>query len=315
MELSFSFPWEVALLSWLQAHMGPGAVAAAGFLSMLGEQALVVAVVAFLYWWYDREYGKFLAVNLCAVIVCNSAVKNLVLRRRPYCDHPQLRCLRPPEAKADIYDLTAQGYSFPSGHSSTAATAYGSLAVFRPRRWRKVLAVLLPLLVGFSRVCLGVHYPTDVLAGWALGALAVFAMGAAWKRVKRRRLLYLCLAALGLPGWLICRSTDFYSGYGLMLGLFAAILFEERFVNFAVTRRPLRGFVRILAGVGLFLALNAALKLPFRQEFLDGGSFLAHLVRAGRYALCAFAVMGLYPLLFRRCDRFWERGNITQKRT
>ena len=311
MDLSFSFPWEEALITWLQARMGPGAVTAASLLSMLGEQLPVVAVIAFLYWCYDKKSGKFLAVNLCAVVMFNSMVKNLVLRRRPYCDYPHIRCLRPPEAKADIYDLEAQGYSFPSGHSSTAVTAYGSLALIRPRRWLKVLAVLLPLLVGFSRVCLGVHYPTDVLAGWALGALVAFGMGKVQKCVKRLPILYLCLAVLGIPGWLFCRSTDFYSGYGLMLGLFAAILFEERFVNFAVTRRPLRGTVRIVLGIGLFLGLNAALKLPFRAGFLDSGSFLAHLVRSGRYALCAFTVMGLYPMLFRRADRFWKDEIVT----
>ena len=105
MELSFSFPWETALMAWLQARMGPGAVTVAALLSMLGEQVPVVAVFAFLYWCYDKKSGKFLAVNLCAVIMFNSMVKNLVLRRRPYCDHPRIRCLRPPEAKADIYGV------------------------------------------------------------------------------------------------------------------------------------------------------------------------------------------------------------------
>ncbi len=311
--MSFSFPWELALMTWLQAHMGPGAVTAAAILSMLGDKALAAAAVLILYWCCDKEHGKALAVNLCAAVTFNSLFKNLALRRRPYCDHPEIRCLRPPEAAADVYDLEAQGYSFPSGHSSTAAAAYGTLAFFRPRL--RALAVLLSLLVGISRVCLGVHYPTDVLGGWALGALVTIALGEARKRMKRTALLFPVLALLGLPGWFFCRSTDYYSGYGLMLGLFAAILFEERFVDFAVTRRPLRAFLRVALGLGLFLGLNALLKLPFREDLLSGGSFPAHLIRAGRYALCAFTVMGLYPLLFRHADRFWQGRNITQKRT
>ena len=307
MELSFSFPWEAALEEWLQARMGPAAVTAASLVSLLGEQALVVVLLGFLYLCYDKESGKLLGVNLTAAVVFNSMAKNLVLRRRPYVDHPGIRCLKPVEPAADIYDLTAQGYSFPSGHSSTAVTAYGSLAFCRPRPWLKLLAVLLSLLVGLSRVCLGVHYPTDVLGGWALGLLAVFGLGALQKRVKRRWRLYLLLALLGLPGWLFCHSTDSYSGYGLMLGFFAAILFEERFVRFANTRSVPRSILRLAAGLGLFLGLIALLKLPFSRGFLDSGSFPAHLVRSARYALSSFAALGLYPMLFRHTDRFWER--------
>jgi undecaprenyl-diphosphatase len=68
--------------------------------------------------------------------------------------------------------------SFPSGHSMMSAVVYLTLGAFvaRVRRERRIkiyvlaLAVLLTLLVGCSRVYLGVHWPTDVLAGWTLGA-------------------------------------------------------------------------------------------------------------------------------------------------
>ena len=176
-ETGFAFPWELALMAWLQAHMGPVAVAAASLVTMLGESLLVVAIIGWLYWCYDKEYGVFLGVNLSAAVVLNAMTKNLVFRRRPYADHGEIRCLKPVEKEADIYDMKAQGYSFPSGHSSTAVTAYGTLALGRPRPWLKWLAVLLPLLVGLSRVCLGVHYPTDVLAGWVLGLAVTLSWG------------------------------------------------------------------------------------------------------------------------------------------
>jgi undecaprenyl-diphosphatase len=73
------------------------------------------------------------------------------------------------------------GFSFPSGHSTVAATFYGTLAYllirnFRQNRWKVLLGVatsLLVLAIGVSRIYLGVHYPSDVLAGWAAGALWV----------------------------------------------------------------------------------------------------------------------------------------------
>ena len=80
---------------------------------------------------------------------------------------------------------TAGGYAFPSGHSATAVALYGALALIvarhgdaRARRAAIAAAVALSVLVGVTRVYLGVHYPTDVLAGWLLGG-AVLAV--AWR--------------------------------------------------------------------------------------------------------------------------------------
>ena len=73
---------------------------------------------------------------------------------------------------------TASGYSFPSGHALLSFTLYGFLAYLVVRnsghnRWKYTLGaglLLLPILIGISRIYLGVHYPSDVLAGWALAA-------------------------------------------------------------------------------------------------------------------------------------------------
>ncbi|HEV2459821.1 MAG TPA: phosphatase PAP2 family protein, partial [Ktedonobacterales bacterium] len=77
--------------------------------------------------------------------------------------------------------LVQGGFSFPSGHSTLAATCYGTIAYLLMRgirrdRWKVlvgVVAALLVLAIGVSRIYLGVHYPSDVLAGWAAGALWV----------------------------------------------------------------------------------------------------------------------------------------------
>jgi undecaprenyl-diphosphatase len=83
--------------------------------------------------------------------------------------------------------------SFPSGHSTLSAATFLTLATLiaslEPNRGTKimvyVLAMLLVLAIGFSRVYLGVHWPSDVLAGWSLGAVWALAAWTALLRVHR----------------------------------------------------------------------------------------------------------------------------------
>jgi undecaprenyl-diphosphatase len=109
------------------------------------------------------------ALLLIGATVFTHVVKELVERPRPPWPH-----LAP-----------AAGYSFPSGHTLNSTVTYGLLALLA---WRTRLAVLarrtavaigvvLPFLIGVSRIALGVHYPTDVLGGWLAG-IAFLALGA-----------------------------------------------------------------------------------------------------------------------------------------
>jgi undecaprenyl-diphosphatase len=92
-------------------------------------------------------------------------------------------------ARPELFDsgYTASFYSFPSGHATVAVGFYGALTLilaYRLRgfaRWAVVIVgILLVLLIGFSRLYLGVHYPTDVLAGFLAAPLWVVCVGAVY---------------------------------------------------------------------------------------------------------------------------------------
>ncbi len=305
---AFFFDWEVSLMLWLQAHMGAAGTALASFLSMFGEQLVCVAVLGFLYWCYDKEFGRFVGLNVLTANVLNPMLKNVFIRRRPYFDHPEIACLKPVEKGADIYDISAQGYSFPSGHSTNAVTVFSSLPLYRRSRALAAIGILVPLLVGVSRFCLGVHYPTDVLGGWLLGLAVILLVPYLCRRIRDRRILFALLLLLTLPGFFYCRSDDYFTSFGMLLGFMAAIGFEERYVRFENTRAPLRCILRIVGGVAVYFGLNTLLKLPFSGAFLDSGTPAAHAVRTLRYAVVIFADIALYPALFKYTGRAFHKG-------
>jgi len=300
---TFYFEWEVQLMEAVQSIAPTIGKWIASILTMCGEQYVLVIVMGFLYWSYDKKYGKFLGVNILVGTVWNPLIKNVFCRRRPYFDHPGIKCLKPVEAEADIMDIAAQGYSFPSGHSMNSVAIYGSLPVYdgmgKKHKWITVVAFVMPFLIGLSRIYLGVHYPTDVMVGWAVGVLLVFLVSFLQRKIKKSWVLYLIIALTGVPGLFYCTSDDYFTCFGLMIGAFAGFLFEEHFVKFENTKSPVRMVLRVIGGGLVYLVINVGLKLPFSKEFLACGSVAAHMVRLGRYLFVGFGMVGLYPMLFK----------------
>ena len=110
-----------------------------------------------------------------------------------------VRCIKSSVARErpEVRWVLEQGYSFPSGHSAGTLVCYGMLAwlVFvmagaRAGKWAAVWAALAVLVVGVSRIVLGAHYVSDVLAGWMLGLAwmsLVFAAATAAQRMAGSR--------------------------------------------------------------------------------------------------------------------------------
>ena len=139
-----------------------------GVLTDLGSPAtfyvLAIPVVVVLAVFRHLAIALFVALAVWGGGVLNVTTKSVVGRERPVFDDPI---------------AIASGKSFPSGHAMLSTIVYGAaLVVLWPRlpaRWRPVVAaaaVLLVVVIGFTRVALGVHHLSDVLGG--------FAMGAAW---------------------------------------------------------------------------------------------------------------------------------------
>jgi undecaprenyl-diphosphatase len=154
-------------------HSAPGLTRLMQAFSFLGSVVTVtslclVILAAFLYFRRTRM-AALLGITMIGMVVLDEALKLAFHRPRPVA----------------FFGPTPSSYSFPSGHAFGALCFYGVLAaILAPRVRGKIakcaiwsVAVFLIAMIGFSRIYLGVHYPSDVIAGYAAGAVWVTAIG------------------------------------------------------------------------------------------------------------------------------------------
>ena len=170
----FYFQWEIDLIAWLQQVMGKAGSIAAKVMSFIGGETFMLLLMIVMLFCYRKESGKRVALTVLTAGMWFPMIKNVVLRIRPYMAHQEsIKVLQVTEADADPMDIIQQGFSFPSGHSATSVAMFGSIARELRKKWMWTVAAAMALLIGLSRIAVGVHYPTDVLAGWAVGLAAV----------------------------------------------------------------------------------------------------------------------------------------------
>lgn len=127
----------------------------------------------------DRNFDIQITLTILTTLILNRVIKDIVTRSRP-----------------SIHVLMHySNYSFPSGHSSAATAVLGAfiLLVWRvaKRQWVKILTTLLFIilifLVGFSRIYVGAHYPSDVLGGWCLGIIIITFYQTLFNKTQRKK--------------------------------------------------------------------------------------------------------------------------------
>ena len=295
----FFLQWEVDLIVWLQGNMGSVGTFLSKAFSFIGGETFSLLLLIVMLFCYKKEAGKRVARTVLTASMWFPMIKNVVLRVRPYMAHKEkIEVLQVVEADADKWDIIQQGFSFPSGHGATAVSLFGSIGKELRKRWMWTLAILMPLLIGLSRISVGVHYPTDVLAGWAIGLAAIGFNVLLEKKVKKEWVRYAILLVLTVPGIFWCTSRDYFTALGLLIAAAVAFPYEEKHVKFQDTRNPWAMILRTAGAFAIYFALNTLLKMPFSKEWLDSGVLAANLVRTARYAVILFIVLGVYPRVF-----------------
>ncbi len=148
------------------------------FLTMLGDHGMLWIGVALLLILIKRTRpigitaGSSLAIN---ALLVNVLIKNIVARTRPY------------EVIDGLMRLVGEqsDFSFPSGHTSSAFSVAVVMFMLMPKKYG-IPALVVATIIAYSRLYVGVHYPSDVLGGFIIGALAAVVCVATYRKIGKR---------------------------------------------------------------------------------------------------------------------------------
>ena len=238
-EAETMYDWGLKFIYLVQKLKSPVMTAIMEGISFLGHPAFYLLLVAYMYWCVDSQRGFKLGTAIIFSGALNTAIKETLQVSRPYQRDP------------GVFIVEESGYSTPSGHSQGAATFYPLLGK---------LFWILPLLIGFSRIYLGVHYPTDVALGLILGYTTSVLVMFFWEKFALQiknfpRSIKILLAAL-VPFVLNFFSHGETQLTGLLFGFLLGKIFSET-KNFDAssgtkTNKILRFVVGILLTVFIF---------------------------------------------------------------
>ncbi len=281
-------------------------------ISDLSYGVFIWMLACILFWAVDKKTGAFLFLNVAVNRFLMQLLKLTFCVYRPWIRFSQI-----------VPVETASGYSFPSGHSVTSASNYGTVLARYGKKHKPLGAfmIVMLLLTMFSRNYIGVHTPQDVVVGAALGLTMVFVCIRAWEWIEEKPgrdriipcagivltvlfLVYISLKSYpldyGADGKLLVDPAkmmkDGYKDAGRFLGVSLGWYLERRYVRFSMDVSALTKVTR--CGVGaLIILLYEQVVMPAVTGAVSLG-WIGFLLTFAELML----LMVVYPLCFSRLE-------------
>ena len=249
--------WGINVVLWFQ-QFSPTLDLPFKVLTFMGDEEFFLLLLPFVYWCLDRRTGARLAILFLFSAYLNASAKVLAGQPRPFAYDVRVRQL-----------AEAVGGGLPSGHTQNAVVVWGYLAATFRRTWLWVLAGLLMALIPLSRIYLGVHFPTDLLGGYLIGAalllLYLWLEPAAEAWFRKKSMAWHMGAALAAPLllMLLFLSEDGVTAGAVLMGMGVGFVLERRWVGFESGGIWWKQMLRLLLGVAVLFGLWMGLRIAF----------------------------------------------------
>ena len=257
------------------------------YITSFGEYFIPIMTCAIIYWCIDKKLGALLILNSACSLMINQLLKSMACIARPWVLDNRIK-------PADIALPHAGGYSFPSGHSALAVACWGAIGLWYKNN-KKILfsAIILCLMIAFSRNYLGVHTLQDIIIGLIISFIILIISYKLlnWCETKKNRDFILVLSVSAIS--IIITIYTYLKSYptiqdplnnfisntehskwaalpklGFVLGSFWGWYFERNFIKFNPQYGNLKTkIIRLIVGFILFIPLTLYAKILLRYCF------------------------------------------------
>ena len=279
--------WGLDVVRWAQGLASPFANALMKALSFSGTELFFLILLPFIYWCVDKRRGLRLGTLLFLSTAVNLRLKLVFAQPRPYDLDPSVSMAR------------ESSFGLPSNHAQSAVVFWGVASPLFRAPWGLALVIAIPVLVGLSRIYLGVHFPTDVLAGWALGALFLGLDRIAGDRLERifdslrESVALAAVTAVALVMNLLTNKETMLSG--AFFGFAGAAIYAKRLSPYSVSGSPVKKAMRYIFGAATLVIVYALPKLLLAEIEAAGAPPIWKFLR---YALVGAWMAAGAPWLF-----------------
>lgn len=318
------FPIEINFTLFFQA-LGDWLLNPFNLITSLGNENFYILIMPLLFWCVNSIMGIRAGVILILSGGINTFLKIIIHTPRPYWVDTRVKAFS-----------SETSFGMPSGHSFNAASIWGSFAVSLKKCWMTWLAIVMILLIGLSRIYLGVHFLHDVLSGWIVGGLLLWGYLTVEKRIAGwvnqkslttqfllAFLVSMALIGLAMAGRAIVNSWSMPTEWtqnalavgaaapdpyniegvitmaGVAFGFLGGLAFwVKKYGTPQVGKKSFKLILRYLLGMAGLAILYVGLKLIFPEDPELLGQFL----RFVRYTLVGVWVTAGAPLLFKKLN-------------
>lgn len=312
----------IQFILWLQS-LGSWLTPVMKLFTFLGNTEFYLIIAPAVLWCIDSNLGLRLGIFLMINGAINGVLKIAFHNPRPYWFSKEI----------SVMGSAENSFGIPSGHAQNAVVVWGAIAERLKTRWAWAITIFIMLMIGFSRLYLGLHFPQDVLVGWLFGAVILWMLlyferpVVNWIKkypgrtqigitflISLGMIVVPLLALLSLSGWSI--PTDWTNNTlsafpgkpniaplsphnvlttpGAFFGMAAGWIWLSMRGGFFVQGEWWKLILRYIAGLAGVLILYMGLDSLFPET----ETLIAYTLRYIRYALIGFWITGIAPWLF-----------------